>query len=56
MRGVALALDCDCGRGAFDLGEIVHRQIDIRSGEVLLKPVQLCGAQDRHDPRLLTRQ
>ena len=37
--GVASALDRDRGRGAFDLGEVVPRQIDIRRAEVLLEPV-----------------
>jgi hypothetical protein len=54
--GVARALDRDRGRGAFDLGEVVPRQFDIHRAEVLLKPVELCGIWDRHDPRLLTEQ
>jgi hypothetical protein len=44
------------GRGAFDLGEVVPRQLDIHRAEVLLEPVELCGTGDRHDPRLLPEE
>jgi hypothetical protein len=56
LLGVARALDRDRGRGAFDLGEVVPRQLDIRRAEVLLEPVELCGTGDRHDPRLLPEE
>jgi len=55
-RGVARTLDRDRGRGAFDLGEVVPRQLDIHRAEVLLEPVELCATGDRHDPRLLPEE
>jgi len=36
MRGVTLALDCDCGSGAFDFDEVVTGQIDVSGAEVPL--------------------
>src|SRR5947199_8000546 len=40
----------------FDLAQIVGRQLDFGGGEVLLQPVELRGAGDRDDPRLLREQ
>jgi hypothetical protein len=42
--------------GAFDLGKVVPRQLDIRRTEVLFEPVELCRTGDRHDPRLLPEE
>ena len=42
-----------CGGGALDLAQIVGRQLHVNRAEVLLQAVQLGGARDRHDPRLL---
>src|SRR5712671_649261 len=56
LLGVARAPDRDRGRSAFDLGEVVPRQLDIRRAEVLLEPVELCGTGNRHDPRLLPEE
>src|SRR4051812_38866083 len=35
------------------LTELVGRQLEVGRSKVLLEPVQLGGAGDRHDPRLL---
>src|SRR5712664_1598455 len=56
LLGVARALDGDGGCRMFDFGEIARRQFDIRRAKVLLEPVQLRGAGDRDDPRLLRKQ
>jgi hypothetical protein len=53
MLGVALALDMDLGRRALDLGGVIGGQLDVRRAEVLLQPMQLCGARNRYDPGLL---
>jgi DNA-binding transcriptional LysR family regulator len=45
LLGVARALDCDRGRGAFDLGDVVRRQLNIRRADVLLDAVEFCGAR-----------
>jgi hypothetical protein len=39
-----------------DLTEIVGRQLNGRSSDVLLEPVQRCGARDWDNPRLLGQQ
>src|SRR2546428_13118316 len=53
LLGIPCALHVDFRRGAVDGGEILGRQLDIRSSEVLLEPAQLGGSRDRNDPRLL---
>jgi hypothetical protein len=53
---VASPLHRDLGGGALDLPEIVGCQVDASRSDVLLKPEQLRGAGDRHDPRLLGQQ
>ena len=42
--------------GAFDLTEIVGRKFDCSRSDVLLQAMQLRGARDRNDPRLLGQQ
>jgi len=51
--GVPSPLNLDLGRRSLDVSEVVRRQFQGRRREVLLKPVQLCGSRDWHDPRLL---
>jgi hypothetical protein len=46
----------DLGDGALDVAEIIGHQVDASRPDVLLQPVQFCGAGDRHDPRLLSQQ
>jgi hypothetical protein len=50
---VAAALHFDLRGGVLDLGELVGRQLDIGSADVLPQAVQLAGAGDRDDPGLL---
>src|SRR5512132_290286 len=56
LFGVARPLHRDLRGGAFDLLEIVRRKLDGSRYDVLLQAVQLRGARDRHDPRLLSKQ
>ena len=50
---VAAALHFDLRGGVLDLGELVGRQLDVGSADVLPQAVQLAGAGDRDDPGLL---
>jgi len=43
-------------RRLFDLREVVHREDDLGGGDVLLQPMQLRLAGNRHDPRPLRQQ
>ena len=45
-----------CEAALVDLAQVVGRELDVRGAEVLLQAVQLRGARDRHDPRLLGEQ
>ena len=54
--GIAVALDSDPGEGMLDRRQIVRGQREVGRAEVLLQPVQLGRAGDRHDPRLLRQQ
>ena len=56
LFGIASPLHRDLGGGALDLAEIVGRQFDGSRADVLLQAMQLRGAGDRHDPRLLRQQ
>jgi hypothetical protein len=53
---VALALNRDCRNRPLYLCEIVSRELDARSPNILFKPMQLGGAGDGHDPRPLHQQ
>src|SRR5438128_2133709 len=53
---ITCALYLDLRRGAVDRAELVGRQLDVGCSEVLLEAVQLRGARNRHDPRLLREQ
>jgi len=46
----------DLRRGAIDLAQLVDRQRDGRRCNILLEPMALRGARDRHDPWLLGEQ
>ena len=41
-----------CSR-TIDLSEIIGRQLDFNGADILLQPMQLRGARDRNNPRLL---
>jgi hypothetical protein len=56
MFRVAGSLDSDLGDGAVDVAQILARQFDVSRFDVFLQPVQLRGAGDRRDPRLLGQQ
>ena len=47
---------CTAIARVFDLAEVVRREFDVAAREVLLEPVELRRARDRHDPRLLREQ
>src|SRR5436190_2828116 len=51
--GVALALHRDRRRCCVDLTQVVRRELDVDRAEVLFQAVDLRGARDGHDPRLL---
>jgi hypothetical protein len=53
MFGVASPLHRDPGSGALDLTEVVGREFDGGRPEVLVQAMQLRGARNRNDPRLL---
>jgi hypothetical protein len=55
VRRIPFPLDRDRSRSALDLCEVIGSQLDVGRAEVLLEPVELGGAGDRHDPRLLRR-
>ena len=46
----------DLCRGAIDLTEIVGREFNLGCPDVLCQPVQLRGARDGNNPRLLRQQ
>lgn len=48
-RRQALALDVDRGNDRFDLNHVRWSQLDIRSPEIFLDPVEPARAEDRHD-------
>ena len=50
------SLHRDLGQRRFDVAQIVRRQLDGGRADVLLQTMQLRGAGDRHDPRLLSQQ
>src|SRR4051794_3533309 len=56
MFRVPGSLHRDLGDGVFDIAEIVGCQLDARRSKVLVEAVQLRGAEDRNDPRLLGKQ
>ena len=56
MLGVPSPVHGNLRDRAIDLAEIVGRQREGRGSDVLLEPVQLRGARDRNDPRLLREQ
>jgi hypothetical protein len=56
MLGVALALDVNLGRRALDLCEVVSGQLEISRPQIFFQRMQLGGAGNRHDPRLLREQ
>src|SRR5437763_1038851 len=53
---IPLPLHRDVGEGAADVAKIVGRQFDAGRPDVLFQAVQLRGAGDRNDPRLLGQQ
>ncbi len=54
--GVPSPVHRDLGGSALDLTEIVGRQLDCHCAKVLLQALQLSGAGDGHNPRLLRQQ
>jgi hypothetical protein len=56
MFWVARSLDRDLGDGAVDVAEIVCSQFDASRSDVFFQAMQLGGAGDRNDPRLLGQQ
>jgi len=51
--GVARPVHRDLGGGALDLSKLVGREFDGGRAHVLLQALQLPGAGDGNDPRLL---
>src|SRR5712691_10303627 len=49
---VPIPLHGDLRGGAFDLAQVVRRQVDGGGSDVLLEPLQLPGSRDGHDPWL----
>ncbi len=56
LWGIAVALDLDRSRCAFDFGEIGSGQLDGRCADILLQAMVLRSAWDRDDPRALRQQ
>src|SRR5918994_1790793 len=56
MLRIAGALYRDLGNRALDVAEIVGGEFDASRSDVLVEAVQLRGAGDRNDPRLLGKQ
>ena len=56
MRRVAIALHRDGGERLVDLAKVLGLELDAGGADVFLEAVQLGGAGDRHDPRLLRQQ
>jgi hypothetical protein len=56
LIGIAAAVDLDARRQVVQLAEFGLGEGDVGGGEVLLESVQLGGARDGHDPRLLGEQ
>ena len=53
---IAVAFHGDLRGGGVDALEIIGCELDRSRGDVLLEAVELGGARDRHDPRLLRQQ
>jgi hypothetical protein len=49
----AAPLHLDCGGSLLNLAQVVRRELDRSSADVLLEPVQLRCAWDWNDPRRL---
>src|SRR5215217_5702315 len=56
VRRIPIPLHCDLRDGVFDIVQIIEPQLDSSRSDVLLQAMQLRGAGDRHDPRLLRQQ
>src|SRR6187402_1246601 len=56
VLGVARALDLDLRDGPIDLDEVVWRELNPRSAEILLEPSPLRRPWNRNDPRALGQQ
>ena len=56
LIGITAAVDLDARRQVVQLAEFGLGEGDVGGGEVLLESVQLGGAGDGHDPRLLGEQ
>src|SRR5215831_3194447 len=56
MFWVPSTLHLDLGNGVVDVAQVVGRQFHGGSSEVLFQPMQLRGARDRNNPRLLGKQ
>ncbi len=54
--GVPRSFDLDLCGGTLNLTQIVGRQFNGHGADVLFQPVQLRGAGNGHDPRLLRQQ
>jgi hypothetical protein len=53
VRGVALTLDVDLVGGRSDLLQVLGGELNVDSLRVLLQTVDLGGAGNGHDPRVL---
>ena len=49
-------LHLDLRRGRFDLAEVIAGELERNGSEVFLQTLNLSGARDRNDPRLLGQQ
>src|SRR5437870_5302794 len=53
VLGIPSPVRRDLRGGLFDLTEIIGRELDVHRADVFLETMQLRGARDRDDPRLL---
>src|SRR5687767_9429578 len=56
LRVVSRALDRHAREHIAEFAQVIRRELDCSSADVLLQPMQLRGARNRHDPRLLSQQ
>src|SRR6266478_5407083 len=56
LFGVTSSLHGDLGSGAIDFTEVVRREFECNCSDVLVQAMQLRGAWNWNDPRLLRQQ
>ena len=53
---IASALHGDLGCGGVDFAQILGRELDRQGADIFVEAIELCGAGDRGEPRLLREQ